>query len=282
MKKLFFIIPIILLISCNQQKVEQLQVKNDSLAVASQQKDSLITDFVKSLNDISDNLDQIKEKEKIIALNTQRNVELNKNVKDKISDDVKSIYDMMIRNKNLIASLSKKLKTSNLKMKQFQIMIERLKKDLQQKDAEIKVLRNKLSGLNIEIDSLNLAIDTLFFQNTQKTKVIVEQKNELNTAYYVFGTDKELKEQKIISKKGGFVGIGGVRKLMHDFNKDYFTKIDISETKTIEIFMRKAKIITNHPSDSYKIYGEEKVDSLVIINSKKFWSVSKYLVIKVK
>lgn len=282
MKKFVFIIPIILLISCNQQKVEQLQVKNDSLAVASQQKDSLITDFVKSLNDISDNLDQIKKKEKIIALNTQRNVELNQNVKDKISNDVKSIYDMMIRNKNLIASLSKKLKASNLKIKEFQIMIERLKKELQEKDAEITLLRNKLAGLNIEIDSLNLAIDTLFFQNTQKTKVIVEQKNELNTAYYVFGTDKELKEQKIISKKGGFVGIGGVRKLMHDFNKDYFTKIDISETKTIEIFMKKAKIITNHPSDSYKVYGEEKVDSLVITNPKKFWSISKYLVIKVK
>ena len=188
----------------------------------------------------------------------------------------------MIENKKIIESLSKKLRASNLKMKEFKKMIERLKTQLQEKDLEISGLKNKLAGLNIEIDSLNLAIDTLFFQNTQKTKVIVEQKNELNTAYYVFGTDKELKEQKIISKKGGFVGIGGVRKLMHDFNKDYFTKIDISKTKTIEIFMKKAKLITNHPTDSYKIYGEDKVDSLVITNPKKFWSVSKYLVIKVK
>lgn len=282
MKKFVFFIPIILLVACNQQKVEQLQVKNDSLAVASLQKDSLITDFVKSLNDISNNLDQIKKKENIISLNAQRNVELNKDVKDKISDDVKSIYDMMIKNKNLITSLSKKLRASNLKIKEFQIMIDRLKKELQEKDFEIRNLRNKLAGLNIEIDSLNLALDTLYIENTQKTKVIGEQKNELNTAYYVFGTDKELKDQKIISKKGGFVGIGGVRKLIHDFNKDYFTKIDISETKTIEIFMKKAEIITNHPSDSYEIYGEDKVDSLVIINPKKFWSVSKYLVIKVK
>lgn len=282
MKKFVLFIPIILLVACNQQKVEQLQVKNDSLAVASQQKDSLITNFVKSLNDISDNLDQIKKKENIISLNTQGNTELKQDVKDKISDDVKSIYDMMLRNKQLIASLSKKLRASNLKMKEFQKMIERLKTQLQEKDVEINNLRNKLLGLNIQIDSLNIKIDTLFFQNIQKTKVIVEQKNELNTAYYVFGTDKELKKQKIISKKGGFVGIGGVRKLMHDFNKDYFTKINISKTKTIEIFMKKAKIITNHPSDSYKIYGNNKVDSLVITNPKKFWSVSKYLVIEVK
>ncbi len=282
MKKFLLFIPFILLVACNQQKVDQLQVKNDSLAVASQQKDSLITNFVKSLNDISDNLNQIKKKEKIISLNTQGNTELKQDVKDKISNDVKSIYDMMLRNKQLITSLSKKLRASNLKMKEFQKMIERLKTQLQEKDVEINNLRNKLSGLNIQIDSLNIKIDTLFFENTQKTKVIGKQKNELNTAYYVFGTDKELKQQKIITKKGGFVGIGGVRKLMHDFNKDYFTKIDISKTKTIEIFMRKAKIITNHPSDSYKIYGNNKVDSLVITNPKKFWSVSKYLVIEVK
>ncbi len=282
MKKFLLFIPILLLVACNQQKVEQLQVKNDSLTVASQQKDSVITDFVKSLNDIADNLEQIKKKEKIITLSTQGNVELKQDVKDKISDDVKLIYDMMIKNKKIITSLSKKLKASNLKITEFQVMIDRLKTQLKEKDVEINELRNKLSGLNIKIDSLYLAIDTLFFENTQKSKVIVEQKNEINTAYYVFGTDKELKQQKIITKKGGFVGIGGVRKLMRDFNKDYFTKVDISQTKTIEILMKKARIITSHPSDSYKIYGENKVDSLVIINPKKFWSVSKYLVIEVK
>ena len=282
MKKLILFIPIILLVACNQQKVEQLQTKNDSLAVASQQKDSVITDFVKSLNDIADNLEQIKKKEKIITVTARKNVELKQETKDKITDDVKLIYSMMLQNKKIIASLSKKLKASNLQMKEFQIMIDRLKTQLQEKDVEINGLRNKLAGLNIKIDSLNLAIDTLFFENTKKSKVIVEQKNELNTAYYVFGTDKELKQQKIITKKGGFVGIGGVRKLMHDFNKDYFTKINISQTKTIEILMKKARIITSHPSDSYKIYGENKVDSLVITNPKKFWSVSKYLVIEVK
>ena len=282
MKKFLLFIPILLLVACNQQKVEQLQVKNDSLTVASQQKDSVITDFVKSLNDIADNLEQIKKKEKIITLSTQGNVELKQDVKDKISDDVKLIYDMMIKNKKIITSLSKKLKASTLKITEFQVMIDRLKTQLQEKDVEINELRNKLSGLNIKIDSLYLAIDTLFFENTQKSKVIVEQKNEINTAYYVFGTDNELKQQKIITKKGGFVGIGGVRKLMRDFNKDYFTKVDISQTKTIEILMKKARIITSHPSDSYKIYGENKVDSLVIINPKKFWSVSKYLVIEVK
>ena len=282
MKKLILFIPIILLVACNQQKVEQLQTKNDSLAVASQQKDSVITDFVKSLNDIADNLEQIKKKEKIITVTARKNVELKQETKDKITDDVKLIYSMMLQNKKIIASLSKKLKASNLQMKEFQIMIDRLKTQLQEKDVEINGLRNKLSGLNIKVDSLNLAIDTLFFESTQKSKVIVEQKDKLNTAYYVFGTENELKQQKIITKKGGFIGIGGVRKLMRDFNKNYFTKINISQTKTIEILMKKARIITSHPTDSYKIYGENNVDSLVITNPKKFWSVSKYLVIVVK
>jgi hypothetical protein len=79
--------------------------------------------------------------------------------------------------------------------------------------------------------------------------------------------------------EGGFVGIGRNKKVKEDFNQEYFTRVDITKLKSIPVLRKKADIITTHPSQSYKIFGEKSVDSIVISNQKEFWSASKYLVI---
>ena len=71
--------------------------------------------------------------------------------------------------------------------------------------------------------------------------------------------------------------------MKEDFNKTYFTKVDISTTNTISLAAKKAKVITTHPSGSYKIEGADgKAEKLTIINAEDFWSASKYLVIVVE
>ena len=82
--------------------------------------------------------------------------------------------------------------------------------------------------------------------NTNYKEVEAEScsKNEtLNTAYYTIGTTKELKEKNVISKEGGFIGIGKSTKVTDDFNKEYFTKINIEQTTIINIGAKKVKII---------------------------------------
>jgi hypothetical protein len=109
------------------------------------------------------------------------------------------------------------------------------------------------------------------------------QTDKMNTAYYCFGTSKELKEKGVLTKEGGFIGIGKSEKLAADFNKDYFTKIDITLMKSVDLKSKKAKLVTTHASDSYKLEGDKtSVDKLVITNAEKFWASSKYLVIVVE
>ena len=87
----------------------------------------------------------------------------------------------------------------------------------------------------------------------------------------------------VITKKGGFIGIGKTEQLKQDFNTDYFTQVDITETQAIDLFSKKANILTSHPSDSYKLEGDdESVDKLVILDPVRFWSASKYLVVVVE
>ena len=78
--------------------------------------------------------------------------------------------------------------------------------------------------------------------------------------------------------------MGKTKTLAKDFNRDYFTRIDITQTQIIPIETEEdeVKLISNHPSESYKINKEnEQVKSLEITDPKKFWNPSKYLVVLV-
>lgn len=287
MKKYFLLLMILpFFFSCNtkNKEIERLKAQNDSLAVVAGQKDETIVDYLRDFNEIQGNLDSIKQAEKIIYLNTtSSNGELNQNAKDKIVSDVRLIVDLMQKNKHQIASLSKKLKKSNLKVKELEKMIGNLNKQLQEKEIEIGQLKDKLAQLDIQVQNLIASVDTLSTENKIKTQIIDEKTKSLNTAYYIIGTYKELSAKKILTKEGGFIGLGKSKTVSKDFNRDAFTKIDITQFKTITINKKKAKMLSSHPSSSYKFEGtKDKVNNLVITNSDDFWSTSKYLVILVE
>lgn len=275
--------------ACGGGSDSSLQATIDSLEEVSSKKDASINDFMKSYNDIEANLEMIKEKERIISLKASGDVELDESAKDKINDDILAIYELMKKNKETIVKLENRLKKANIKATEFQKMIARLEQDIRDKDQQIESLKNDLSKLNFDITTLNAEIakmneniDTLEDEVVEKDMVIESQDQKLHTAYYVYGTKKELKENKIITSEGGFIGIGRMQKLMENFNKDYFKTVDTKKTSSIPLFAKKAQLITSHPASSYYFTGKDKVDSLVIKKPDDFWSVSKYLVIMVE
>ena len=71
--------------------------------------------------------------------------------------------------------------------------------------------------------------------------------------------------------------------LQSNFNKSYFTKIDIRVDKEIKLYSKSAKLLTTHPAGSYTLTQDaNKQYVLQITNPEIFWSTSKYLVILVK
>jgi uncharacterized coiled-coil DUF342 family protein len=243
---------------------------NNELNSKLSEKEQAVQEFVTAFNEIQDNLNTIKEKEKIVTGSAKSGDVKSK--EDQIKEDIQAIYDLMGKNKNRINSLSKKLKDSRVKIEGLEKLIENLQAQLNDKDVQIADLKTQIEALNIELSNLN----TNYQEIEQEAEVKTEK---LNTAYYAFGTNKELKEKGIITKEGGFIGIGKSSKLKDDFNKDYFTKVDITQATTITIGAKKAKILTTHPSSSYKLIGEKTVEKIEITNPEEFWSASKYLVI---
>lgn len=284
MKKLFFLIPVILLfVACSNNEIDKMKQENEKLLAELNSKDSTINDFFGTLDQIESNLAVVKSKQGIISQSTSQNNEISQDVRQIINDDIQMINDLMEKNKQEIASLKNKLKNSNMKIKKLEEMLARYEKQLQDKDVEIEQLKQQLLNLNFTVENLNASIDTLKKTNQAKEEVISQKTDEINTAYYALGTEKELKENKVITKSGGFIGIGRNQKVQQDFNTDYFKKIDITKVTSINIGGKKAKLLTSHPSSSYKLEGsEKKTDKLIITNARDFWKVSKYLIIVVE
>jgi len=289
MKKLMILVlAVVLFSSCHNYKkdTDRLMFVKDSLQQEAAFRDSTIVGFLNDFSEIQANLDSIKKIEKLVTVQSASGRELSANQKKLILEDITLLNDLLKRNKELTASVQKKLKDSNLKvgnlektMKEMQVMVDNLEAQTQEKDGEILVLKEDVRKLNVDISSLNEKIAAVETQSQQKTETIETQTNTMNKAYYAFGTTKELKENGIIEKSGGFIGMGKTPVMLKDFNRDYFTEIDIRNFDYLRLMAKKAKLITVHPADSYHFTGNKSSDTLFIDNSAEFWKASKYLVV---
>jgi len=291
MKKYFYVllIPVLLLASgCNQKKIDRLQAQNDSLRAVGGDKDSNISEFVATFNDIEANLDSIKKVEQVIDKSAKAG-EVKGSRKEQIKSDIKYIYDLQQKNRKMVAELSAKLSKSSKHSAELQKMIDNLNASIAEKDVQIAQMTDQLGKLNIEVKDLNVKVtdlntnvSNLSADNAKKQADIDAKTEALNTAYYVIGTNRELKDKKIITGEGGFIGIGRTKNILADLNMSDFTKVDITKVNEIPIMKKKINIITSHPNGSYRLEGDKTVDKLVIVDAKAFWSLSKVLVISAK
>ncbi|MCF8259020.1 MAG: hypothetical protein K9J06_15805 [Flavobacteriales bacterium] len=287
MKKYLAIICIpLMLIGCDTAEKEKLQAEVDRLALESTQKDTDIDGFISSLTNIQDNLDSIKTLEGIVTAKAVGEAGKNATAEDDILGDMRSIYDKMRKNREQISNLEKRLKESSISSDKLTKLIAKLKADLADKDTEISVLRDKLAQADIYIDALMTDIDNLALEGEHKTEVIEEKdriltakEKELQTAYWVKGTKKDLMERGIIDREGAFLGMGGVKKVAGDVHYEDLIRINIYETTEFAIGAKKAEIVSTHPSSTFEVVGNKTADKLVVSDADAFWKNSKVLVI---
>lgn len=282
MKKLF-VIPMCLLAlaSCNNGAPSQDQVsrERDSLMQIINQKDDELNDIIGSINEVQEGFRRINEAEGRVTI-ADGNPET-ANAKAIIRENMEYIQQAMEQNRDLIAQLQVKLKNSTINAQALQKTIQNLQAQLQAQHEKLQELEASLAEKDIviaeqgeQIESLNQNVEQLTQDNRAQSQTIGNQTKELNKAWFVFGTKSELKEQRIL--KDGDV-------LQADFNKDYFTEIDIRTIKEIKFYSKNAKLLTSHPEGSYEMVKDAKGQYMLkITNPAKFWSVSKYMVAQVK
>ena len=292
MKKiLIFLLPLTLLFSCHNYKndAEQLALERDSLNREAALKDSSLIEYLSDFNEIMTRLDSIKAVEEMVTVQQAEQREMTYSQKQKILEDINLLNDLIQQNKDQLAALQKKLNSANYKVGQLNTMIAELEqlvtnleKQVQEKDAEITRLTGDVQNLTKDVVQLTEKIEVIETESQEKSETIKQQTLEMNKAYYVVGSVKELKESNVLERSGGFLGIGRASEIKKDFNKEMFTEVDLRELKSITLNAKKAEIISVHPAGSFQISGEKSADTLIIDNPTEFWSVTRYLVIVVQ
>ena len=269
----------VLMVSCQKQKsaeVETLQREIDSLMLVNAHTKADYEQMIVVITEVQSALAEIKSAEKILVMASNPGDDIDPNAKNQIIDDITQIANILKENKAKINQLQKLLKDSKNESAELKQAINSLNEMIEEKSKVISELQEELAKRDIRIAELDDAITSLTQMNSLQANVILSQDSELNRAYYAFGTSKELREQKIIEKRGKNL-------LKGDFNQNYFTSIDLRETTSLEIGAKKADILTAHPNGSYSLDKNE--NGLLILNisdPKLFWSTSPYLVIQVE
>lgn len=282
MKKILFMAALVLMLaSCIDgfKGGSNADRERDSLRNIIDQKDDELNDLMGTFNEIQQGFDLINEAEG--RVNMLRSGAENNNSAENIRENMQFIQETLEENKRKIEELQSKLKSSSINSAKLKEAIGSLTQQLNEKNAEIETLRAQLAEQEVKIEELAGTVSNLQTENAQvkqqrdeTAQIARNQDAQLNTAWYVFGTSKELKAEGILSK-------GEV--LQGNYNKNYFTQIDIRKVSVIPLESKSASILTNHPAGSYTLLKDSKGQyTLNITDAAKFWSVSKYLVVKVK
>lgn len=205
--------------------------------------------------------------------------------KEQIKQNLETYKVMLERQRERISILEKKLKDGDANSKKMLKTIESLKKQLEEKDKAIAELTAELEKKNFDIETLkahveqlNTNVAQLNEESAEQKKTIDAQADQLNEAYVIIGTKKELKQAGLMT--GGTL----FKKSKLDLtqvNASAFKKIDIRNVKSFKIPEKSYKILTQMPAGSYKV--TENADgtcTLTITDAARFWSVTNYLVIR--
>lgn len=271
----------------SSKKYKALEAERDSLAVVASTATTDYENSLKTLNEIEEALNTIREAENIIMMENQEG-----NTNYAVAQ-IEAIDRTIQQNKAKIAELEQQLAESGSKSKQLNATITRLKNELDEKDTYINNLREELNAsqeqvaqltvqvedLNKNVENLNENINNLNAQSAEQQATINLQDAALNTVYYIVAPMATLEELGL-AEKGGLFSKGHA---LTEINKNVMTSADKRELHIIPLNTKKATILTNHPESSYQLTkGDDNMLSLEIVDREAFWNISNYLIISIK
>lgn len=286
-----FIVGVIVISSCNGSALQKKwEAERDSLVNINTQQKEVLDDMTSTIVEISNIIDTINMQERLLV--SAFDLEGRRYTRKQIVENLKTFENILIEKRRQIHVLDSMMSKKNDQIKQLSNLISYLNGEIDKKDVTIQSLRAELASKNSNIRNLNEAItslnadvetlnDSLSAVNeiaSAQEETIKEKDDELNVVYYIIGTKKELTDKGVLTKGGLFK-----KSKVNANSLSAAHKSDARDLTSIIINGDKPSILTNIPSNSYKLNKvSDKMFRLEILDKDKFWSVSKLLIIQVK
>lgn len=270
----------------SSQAYKNLRLEYDSLLVVQAQSSENLDDVLLMINDVEDGFREIKEAENYLIVQAKAMGEVDADIRTRLQSDIEFVKETLQHNQQKISNLQKELSSSRYNSEQLKKTIARLSEENAEKIQTILSLQESLEKRNVRIKELGDTVTLLSSNLTTLTQVseqqqqqLAVQQEQLNTVWYIFGTKSELKEQNVLTGGGLF---SKTQVLKEDFDKSTFIKEDLTALTEIPLYAKKAKVLTNHPANSYTLEkSDEGALTIKIVSPEQFWSLTRYLVVEV-
>lgn len=289
---LFIILSGASLYSCGSGSKTNWKDERDSILRVNLQQRQVLDEMTSTVVQIASGLDSIARQEQILT--SRFDAEGRALSRKKMVENLKIFEDVLAQKRVEMRRLDSLLTHKNSDMQKLYSLVAYLNEELDKKDETLRILRaelhiknvsirelsGKLSSLNSDMEELSDSISGLKEEAYSQKQQIDNQVAALNIVYYVIGSKKDLSEKGIL-KSGGFLSKASINYSALD--KSFFNKDDLRTLKSIDIYGNSPKVLSSMPMDSYSIVTKGKNNStLNILDAKRFWGVSKYLIIQVK
>lgn len=257
------------------------QAERDSIMNVNEQQRQVLDDLTASLVEVSSSLDSIAVGEGALRDATEGPVL----TKRQMLENLATFKETLAQNKERLAELERQLAGRNDQLAQLNTVVRHLREELETKEARIAQLEEELQSANADINrmrnemnDMSTTIGSLQEENDAQRQTMEQQTVSLNTAYYIIGTSRELKDKGLVT--GG--NLLHKKKVNYDtVDQSLFVKIDMRSTTQINIPSKKVKILTEVPNGSYTQTKNGNSTTIEITDVARFWSISRYLIIQI-
>ncbi len=271
----------------NENLGSELQKLNTDMKSSSEVIED-INALVKNIQETEDKIEERKHR-----LRSAKEVENAVEIKDEILNSIQGLYDDLKRHRekavvlqgeldSLVATNAQQNESIALFKNVIQektIKIEGLVKNVDSLKKHVIRLENKQEELTNNISDLKSELYVKENEALRKELKIESLNEKMNTIFYIIGNSNELREKKIIVKKG--VPLFS----RHYVLGEYFTLDEFKQGKSslteFRIDGKIKKILPYRSKDHYYISYENGESFMIIKDPKNFWH-QKYLVIVTK
>lgn len=272
------------LTACNNGPSESelaARAETEKLRGELQGRDSLISEMTLSFEDIEQNIALMDEREKVLGLSTNGELDIDK--RKKIVRDLQFMNGLLQESRDRIAELTKRLDKSKIDASGLRQKLKALDLLLASRDSSIATMKDGLLAKDFRIEQVNQQLTAMELDMAKHEAFIEQQTNEMNAAWYVVGTSKELEERGVVTRTGGVIGIGKTAHMSGDVAANEFKQVDARQITRVPIGAKKAHLVSEHPKGSYKMVEEgNELAYLEIKDPAAFWKLSRYMVVEVK
>jgi len=282
-----------------KKEIEQLKTDNQKLSQEKQQLEGQLTsagvestEMQTTLDEVATSLEALRAKELQIVRSSIEVIQEGKprsTKRDELKTEIETIKKAIKENLAKLTRLEQEKKDALAKAKaagqkvtelegkvtSMDRLIGEMRSTLEQKETMIAELETKVLGLVQTVEQQTATI-------TEKEQVIETQVKAINTAHVGIAGKKALEAKGVIEKKGAFLGMRGSWVQTGRFDPEIFREIDITKETEFAIGapLKKVKVLSAHPADSYELTAvDEKNSNLKILDAARFWSGEKYLVV---